>query len=125
MDSNANPPRAIWKHPYEDEQFLNEHPEIRDRLAKHSDAPSEAPPPYSARRHSFSGTSASGSSRAGGRAPVVSQPGTPATDSSNAHKRGFFGKLKDKAIGTKEEREEAKRQQALASLSRVFSVTKS
>ena len=35
--------------------------------------------------------------------------------SQESHKRGFFGKLKDKAIGTKEEREEAKRQEALVS----------
>jgi hypothetical protein len=36
-------------------------------------------------------------------------------DSSNKGKgkRGFFGKLKDKAIGTKEEREAHKREQAL------------
>lgn len=31
-------------------------------------------------------------------------------------KRGFFGKLKDKAIGTKEEREAYKREQARVSI---------
>lgn len=36
-------------------------------------------------------------------------------------KRGFFGKLKDKAIGTKEEREAYKKEQARVS-TRLFSV---
>ena len=45
--------------------------------------------------------------------PSVSHPATPSAGTSkDPHKRGFFGKLKDKAIGTKEEREEARRQEA-------------
>ena len=118
VDTKANPPRAIWTHPYEDEQFLNDHPEIRRRLAKGQ--PDDAPPPYSApaspRRHSYSGEP---SSSAGPMRTGRSQPGTPAAGAASSSKqamdakhRGFFGKLKDKAIGTKEEREEAKRLEA-------------
>jgi len=32
VDTTSSPPRAIWVHPYEDEQFLNVHPEIRKHL---------------------------------------------------------------------------------------------
>ncbi|KIP12402.1 hypothetical protein PHLGIDRAFT_17567 [Phlebiopsis gigantea 11061_1 CR5-6] len=113
VDAQASPARAIWTHPYEDEQFLSEHPDVRKRLAKDAaDVPSETPPPYSPRRHSFSGRMpAAGSSRVA--SPSVSHPSTPSAGTSrDSTKRGFFGKLKDKAIGTKEEREEARRQEA-------------
>lgn len=122
VDTKANPPRAIWTHPYEDEQFLNEHPDIKKRLAKESsDMSGEAPPPYEPRRHSFSGMPTAGPSRPSARLPTASQSGTPTAGSSTErHKRGFFGKLKDKAIGTKEEREEAKRQQALVCYTHRF-----
>ncbi|PSS37569.1 hypothetical protein PHLCEN_2v585 [Hermanssonia centrifuga] len=118
VDTKAKPPRAIWIHPYEDEQFLNEHPEVRDRLAKPDNGGSsqESPPPYSPRRHSYSGSSNFRHSSADIR-NSNSQPMTPpAMNSSGSQQkhRGFFGKMKDKAIGTKEEREEAKRQEALA-----------
>ncbi|KAI8981262.1 hypothetical protein BD414DRAFT_579327 [Trametes punicea] len=107
VDTKAQPPRSIWVHPYEDEQFLREHPDIRDRLARENGGtPTDAPPPYSPRRHSFHGTSSGShlSVPTNDRRPSISQPSTP------SHERGFFGKLKDKAIGTKEERE-AKRQE--------------
>lgn len=119
VDTRAKPPRAIWTHPYEDELFLREHPDIRERLAKSRThlSPNDAPPPYSPRRHSFSGTSAAGPSspRPGSIRNSASQPGTPmgAPGADSQKHRGFFGKLKDKAIGTKEEREEARRQEAL------------
>ncbi|RPD64975.1 hypothetical protein L227DRAFT_571427 [Lentinus tigrinus ALCF2SS1-6] len=109
VDTKAKPPRSIWVHPYEDEQFLREHPDIRDRLARES--PSDAPPPYSPRRHSYSGSS-SGSrlnvpERNDAMRTSISQPGTPGVSQQN---RGLFGKLKDKAIGTKEEREARRRE---------------
>jgi hypothetical protein len=40
---------------------------------------------------------------------------------TTARKRGFFGKLKDKAIGTKEEREAEKRRWAEVSMIQVIS----
>ncbi|KAH9858209.1 hypothetical protein C2E23DRAFT_803096 [Lenzites betulinus] len=118
VDTNARPPRAIWIHPYEDEQFLREHPDVRDRLARDRRAtPSEAPPPYTPRRHSYGGAS---SHTSGSHLNVPadegrnarSQPGTPLVGQhQNHHDRGFFGKLKDKAIGTKEEREAKRREE--------------
>lgn len=119
VDTKVTPARAIWVHPYEDAQFLNEHPDIRDRLAKYGGGKpttNESPPPYDApRRHSFSGHPVPGPSGDAIR-PSASQPGTPSDDTRDGRKhRGFFGKLKDKAIGTKEEREAARRQEALVS----------
>lgn len=107
-------------HPYEDEQFLREHPEIRDKLAAGGFLPpSDQPPPYSPRRHSFSGSSSSSGGLAvpkmDGR-NATSQPGTPGDSNSQQQHRGMFGRLKDKAIGTKEEREAAKRQETLVRL---------
>ncbi|KAI0800867.1 hypothetical protein C8Q74DRAFT_1364538 [Fomes fomentarius] len=109
VDTTAQPPRSIWVHPYEDEQFLREHPDVRDRLAQ--DGPSGAPPPYSPRRHSYGGSPSDSHLGVPHRSDALrtshSQPGTP--NPGQPH-RGFFGKLKDKAIGTKEERE-ARRQE--------------
>ncbi|KAH7912584.1 hypothetical protein BJ138DRAFT_769532 [Hygrophoropsis aurantiaca] len=112
VDTTANPPRAIWVHPYEDEQFLSEHPEIRKKIEKLGSASLDEPPPYErARRHSFSGGEPSTSARKNSLAPSLHNPGTPLTDDSHEQrKRGMFGKLKDKAIGTKEEREAHKKQ---------------
>lgn len=119
VDTKAKPPRAIWVHPYEDEQFLAEHPEIRERLRKERTEPNpddDRPPPYSPRRHSYSGVPGVESDITPDHRTTSSQPPTPgpstAGSASRKH-RGFFGKLKDKTIGTKEEREEHKRQEAL------------
>ncbi|KAK0464965.1 uncharacterized protein EV420DRAFT_930767 [Desarmillaria tabescens] len=85
VDTRANPLRSIWVHPYEDDQFLREHPDIREKTRL---APDYSP---ENRGHSFSRTSAP------------------------HHKRGFFGKLKDKAIGSKEERQAEKDRIAMVS----------
>jgi len=34
VDTNVKPPRATWGHPYEDAQYLCEHPEVREILGK-------------------------------------------------------------------------------------------
>ncbi|KAI1793953.1 hypothetical protein LXA43DRAFT_884674 [Ganoderma leucocontextum] len=127
VDTNVEPPRSIWVHPYEDEQFLREHPDIRERLARGL-RPGDQPPPYTPRRHSFSGSSPTSASAAHFPVPVrenvtrtsQSQPQTP---KSSQQRKGFFDKLKDKAIGTKEEREarhreEEQRQRHLAEMRR-------
>ncbi|KAI0932028.1 hypothetical protein AcV5_004629 [Taiwanofungus camphoratus] len=115
VDTKAKPPRAIWVHPFEDEQFLREHPGIRDKLAtaRNRRASSDRPPPYSPRRHSFSGSSSSYVTSDGMSHEArnsTSHLGTHA--GASGKRRSFLGKMKDKAIGTKEEREAAKRQHA-------------
>ena len=101
-------------HPYEDDQFLDEHPDIKARMQKQkqkqgqSEQPGDQPPPYSPRRHSYSGPSGSDSNRIDGHGSSDSRLPTAGTSSNgqgSKKQRGFFGKLKDKAIGTKEERE--------------------
>ena len=89
-------------HPYEDEQYLSEHPEIREKVGKlHSAVPNSARPPTSSqRRHSYHGEGSGG---------AASSSSNTAMEMEMKKKRGVFGKLKDKAIGTKEEREAEKK----------------
>ncbi|KAF8917694.1 hypothetical protein CPB85DRAFT_1431221 [Mucidula mucida] len=88
VDTHAVPPRSIWTHPHEDEQFLRDHPDVREKVGNtpHEYSAPDGPPP--------------GHSSASKYAPPKG-------------KRGFFGKLKDKAIGTKEEREAEKQRTAM------------
>ncbi|KAF9010362.1 hypothetical protein BDZ89DRAFT_1167735 [Hymenopellis radicata] len=89
VDTHAVPPRSIWTHPYEDEQFLREHPGVREKVGSstpHQYSAPDGPPP--------------GHASASKYAPPKG-------------KRGFFGRLKDKAIGTKEEREAEKQRTAM------------
>ena len=105
VDTKAIPPRSIWKHPYEDEEYLKAHPDVREKINISGSGGSESnlhPPSFeeSQRRHSFGG------------APSSSRPqstSTPAAKLTKRRDRGLLGKLKDKAIGTKEEREAEKR----------------
>ncbi|KZT72777.1 hypothetical protein DAEQUDRAFT_754839 [Daedalea quercina L-15889] len=104
VDTRTNPPRSIWVHPYEDEQFLREHPHIRERIARGGLARpnSDAPPAYSPRRHSFSGSP--GPSGSSNLAPPIadtrptSQPGTPGEKGlfGGRHHQGFMDKLKNR-----------------------------
>ncbi|KAI0319868.1 hypothetical protein OF83DRAFT_1082009, partial [Amylostereum chailletii] len=107
VDTKANPPRAIWVHPYEDEQYLNEHPDVREKVGNimkqyHADQLNSPNPPRSDRRHSFGGRDNA----------AIHEPTSPSSPSSSKDKgkRSFLGKMKDKAIGTKEERDAYKRE---------------
>jgi len=109
VDTKANPPRSIWTHPYEDQVYLKAHPDVREKLnaGGFGGSNSNLPPPSfeeSQRLQSSGGSSPSSQHHAAS---------TPATGSGKPKpERGLFGKLKDKAAGTKEEREaERKRKQ--------------
>jgi len=86
VDTQANPPRSIWVHPFEDDLYLSEHPEA------HRDAVNFNPPPPYSRRHSFNGQPSP---------PVTAVPPRATTP----HKPGFFRRLKDKAVSSMEARE--------------------
>jgi hypothetical protein len=101
VDTKATPPRSIWVTPYEDEQYLKEHPEAREKVGK-SQGDLKPPVDDTSRRHSY-----------GGQSSHKETHETPERPESVKAKRSFMGKLKDKAIGTKEEREAAKREAAL------------
>lgn len=45
MDTLADPPRSIWIHPYEDEQYLQHHPEDRGKLEAWFGPNSRSPSP--------------------------------------------------------------------------------
>ncbi|KAJ4485962.1 hypothetical protein J3R30DRAFT_3680447 [Lentinula aciculospora] len=45
VDTLENPPRSIWIHPYEDEQYLQQHPEDRGKLEAWMTARSRSPSP--------------------------------------------------------------------------------
>ncbi|KAJ8594853.1 hypothetical protein M405DRAFT_729170 [Rhizopogon salebrosus TDB-379] len=111
VDTKAKPPRAIWVHPYEDEKFLSEHPDINAKVGKLQGASLEAPPPYEKRRHSFSGGDSGVPFSSHDDAGPSGSSATPSTDEQREErKRGVFAKLKDKTIGTKEERDAHKKQ---------------
>jgi len=103
VDTKANPPRSIWVHPYEDEQYLSEHPDVREKVGKAS--ADLRPPADDQRRHSYSGE---GNQKVSEIAGSSSNPGL----NDKEKKRGLLAKLKDKAIGTKEEREAERRHEA-------------
>lgn len=75
--------------------FLEKHPEYKDYDHEHDDHYDDAPPEYMRRPPS---------------APPVPSSSRPSINDKGKmpEKRSFFGKLKDKAIGTKEEREAAR-----------------
>ena len=75
---------------------MREHPEVREKIGNKSFAPPQSPPPAS--------TPGGGSSQRGGpsSSDAANVPNQPPLEKG---KRSFLGKLKDKAIGTKEERE--------------------
>jgi hypothetical protein len=104
VDTKATPPRSIWVHPYEDEQYLKEHPDVREKVGRDKPSNDLKPPVDDSRRHSYGGESSK---------KVDNEPSRPGSASGQAKPRSFMGKLKDKAIGTKEEREAAKQRAAL------------
>ncbi|KAF8846246.1 hypothetical protein BDN67DRAFT_28477 [Paxillus ammoniavirescens] len=110
VDTKAIPPRAIWTHPYEDDQFLDEHPEIKAKVDSLSGLNNTEPPPYDSdvRGQSWGGGEPSSSEFPKHHHTTPLDSDTTG-DLSTDKKRGLFGKLKDIAMGTKEEREEQKR----------------
>jgi hypothetical protein len=115
VDTKADPPRAIWTHPYDDEVYLREHPEVREKVESLDVKQQESKdsPNSNLRRHSFNGHDS---------ATMVEEDDETTRDASKKGKgkRGFFGKLKDKAIGTKEEREAYRKEQARVSTTMLF-----
>ncbi|KAF8973872.1 hypothetical protein BDZ97DRAFT_1912326 [Flammula alnicola] len=100
VDTKADPPRSIWTHPFKDEQYLNEHPDVRNKVRASNSFGSDNLLPLPShelpRRHSFNGR---------GATPVEVPP--------PKHKEGFFKKMKTKAIHSMEQHNERKRQQLL------------
>ncbi|KAG8743591.1 hypothetical protein FRC10_011738 [Ceratobasidium sp. 414] len=86
VNTQSDPPRSIWVHPFEDEQFQHEHPELFK--------PPAGPPP----------SVTPGNAVAGPSTTLETKP----------EKKGFIQKLKDKsAEHTARKEEERKRREAM------------
>ncbi|KAF8497159.1 hypothetical protein F5888DRAFT_330351 [Russula emetica] len=115
VNTNAEPPRAIWTHPYNDEQYLREHPEVREKIEsrdmKQQNSKYSPPSMPPGRRHSFHGNDS---------ATMVLENDEATQDSSNRGigNRGFFGNPMGRTIGTQEEREAYRRQEARLEMER-------
>ncbi|KAJ9475385.1 hypothetical protein PHBOTO_005463 [Pseudozyma hubeiensis] len=108
VDTLAKPPRSIWVHPFDDEQYQREHPsEIkkeRERIERehmvHADTDDEDDrPTTSAKHHSTTAPTAAGAGA-----------GTSAADSNPKGMKKFGRSLKDKLTNTTHAEREAKRQ---------------
>ncbi|TFL06796.1 hypothetical protein BDV98DRAFT_589026 [Pterulicium gracile] len=111
VDTKATPPRSIWVHPYDDPQFLAEHPDVEEKV--HSDTkaapPDEELPAYE-KQASFSAHQQEKAPEVKAAASFASLPNEGESSTGKEKKRGMFSKMKDAALGgTKEEREAAKK----------------
>jgi len=128
VDTMGNPPRATWVHPYKDAKFLHEHPEIRggtagvmagseENVGIAAYGLSDNPPPYAPKRHSFSGTGTVPRTRSWQDWQDDARLSTPSvTDRKCKRKdKGLICRIKDRAIGTREEREDSQRREMITS----------
>jgi hypothetical protein len=113
VDTRAKPPRSIWHHPYDDEQYLSTlTTEERERLQETHRTPSAAD-------LAMDITDDEGDHDARGAAPLSglpsdSTPELPARPPADSKKAGLGRKLKDKVTGkTHEQRVEERRQRAI------------
>jgi len=102
VDTKASPPRSIWVHPFDDPEYIRAHPEHRNHDPLLT-PPSSPPPDYEEAASSRKADSS------------TTRPNANVSDKGKGKEphRSLLGKLKDKAIGTKEEREEARRQKEM------------
>jgi hypothetical protein len=98
VDTNSNPPRSIWHHPYDDEQYLS------------TVSPSER-----ARIHSLQTAPSQGDNVAEGSGDdhynYAANPELPPRPEQSGEKKGFGRKLKDKLTNSTHEEREAERRQ--------------
>lgn len=122
MDTLAEPPRSIWTHPYEDPQFLQEleghlpggraHDPKQTAVNENKVRREDEPPPYPGPPKKAAAAVAPAAAASSSAPKTTDSRGHAHTnsDSTKHEHKGFLDKLKDKTIGTKEEREERSRQ---------------
>jgi hypothetical protein len=105
VDTKANPPRSIWHHPYDDDEYLRTlSSEEREHLQESDKLPSH-------KLHDGESTDEEGSSTS--QRPSAELPPRPGAGDRRPSKGGFGTKLKDKLTGTtKEERQRQRAQRA-------------
>jgi len=118
VDTRKDPPRSIWHHPYDDEEFLSTLPSAeRERLqemTRHSsvhDIMAEPSDDEDAKHHTKTGTSAAGHGITGAPSSHASSSKPNQQLPPRDEKRTWGRKMKDKITSsTHEEREAARRQ---------------
>lgn len=102
VDTKAHPPRSIWHHPYDDDDYLKSlSSEERERLQESDRLPSH-------KMHDTAGESTDEDGPSSPNYPSAELPPRPTNK-----KEGFGSKLKDKLTGTtKEERQRQRAQRA-------------
>ncbi|CAF9940078.1 MAG: hypothetical protein HETSPECPRED_002157 [Heterodermia speciosa] len=112
VDTNRNPPRSIWQHPYDDEEYMNSlSPQERARIQSLHKTPSRADIEAESSGDDEPHPSSTSPSTARPATTQTTQPANTAFDP----KPSFGRKMKDKLTGTThEQREAARRQRAIA-----------
>jgi hypothetical protein len=113
VDTRAKPPRSIWHHPYDDEQYLSTlTSEERERLQESHRTPSAADLAMDI-TDDEDGHDGKGMAPPSG-APSNATPDLPPRPTLDSKKSGLGRKLKDKVTGkTHEQRVEERRQRAI------------
>jgi len=114
VDTNAKPPKSIWHHPYDDEQYLSTlDPKERERIQNlHHPVPSNAD--IAAESSDDEGGSANHHGKnaagpgSGGRVNQELPPRNPQPDTGGSR---FGRRMKDKLTGTTHEQREAQRRE--------------
>lgn len=123
VDTLAEPHRAIWVHPLDDPEFIRLHRTEEDARLDSDDDDSHLntrPPsstsvkaekeyPRDEKKPHHDDDHLKVPSKEGAESSRPGQSRTESQGDEKGKKRGFFGKLKDRAIGTKEEREAARK----------------
>lgn len=107
VDTTKDPPRSIWQHPYDDDEYMNSlDPKERQRIRGSLRVPN----------HDDIAAESSDDERESHPSPQPGKANTPANTSQPSAGPSKFGrKLKDKLTGTThEQREEQRRQRAIA-----------
>ena len=118
VDTNAKPPKSIWHHPYDDEQFLNTlDPKERARVQNLHKVPSEAD--YAAESsdddgdfgHHHSGYNKNAATARPDSSRPINQELPPRNPQPDKGVSKFGRKMKDKITGTTHEQREAQRRE--------------
>ena len=110
VDTKANPPRSIWVHPYDDEEYIRSIPDSHPSQAGTGGGSSHLP--EQSTHHEMSNTLSASEIRE--RREAQDNRTRQATEQEKSEK-GFGEKLKEKLTGsTKQERDQKKRQKIQA-----------
>ncbi|EPQ28044.1 uncharacterized protein PFL1_04371 [Pseudozyma flocculosa PF-1] len=137
VDTQANPPRSIWVHPFDDDQFQREHPDEvrkeRERLERENLVHAETDDDDDEHQHlgaaskgkpsSSSGKPHLGAAAVGGGGVGAAAGSSSSASASTQQPKGMkkFGRtLKDKMTGTTHEQREQQRRQREAAERRAM-----